>query len=126
MQTSPAFSGLIRLLRKSRLSIRLSATFLIISLLPSLVLALFSNRIYANSITGVTSAAVKQSLQLLNNNVNLVLSEYSSYLDKLSVSADLQDFLYARHFGGTTLPILISMHRKNCAGSSRIRKIPKD
>lgn len=99
MQTSPAFSGLIRLLRKSRLSIRLSATFLIISLLPSLVLALFSNRIYANSITGVTSAAVKQSLQLLNNNVNLVLSEYSSYLDKLSVSADLQDFLYARHFG---------------------------
>lgn len=102
MQTSPAFSGLIRLLRKSRLSIRLSATFLIISLLPSLVLALFSNRIYANSITGVTSAAVKQSLQLLNNNVNLVLSEYSSYLDKLSVSADLQDFLYARHFGGTT------------------------
>lgn len=100
MLTSRFFSGVIQLVRRIKLSIRLIAAFLIISLFPSLVLALFSNRIYANSITGITTAAVKQSLQLLNNNVNLVLSEHSSYLDKLSVSADLQNFLYDRHFGG--------------------------
>lgn len=99
MLTSPTFSDILRLVRKSKLSIRLIIAFLIISLLPSLVLALFSNRIYANSISGTTAASVKQSLQLLNKNAVLVLSEYSNYLDKLSISTDLQEFLYARHYG---------------------------
>ena len=98
MLTSPAFARVISLLRKTKLSSRLIAAFLIISLLPSLVLAVFSNRIYARSIEKTASASALQTLQLLNNNALLVLGEYSSYLDKLSVSTELQSDLYNRRF----------------------------
>ncbi len=88
---------LIQHIRRIRLSSRLIAVFLILSLLPGLALAFFSTRVYEKSIEKKTSESVQQSLQLLNRNASIILSDYSRYIDSLSISEELQEYLWALH-----------------------------
>jgi len=88
------FHGFLQWVRRSNIRTRLIATFMVICLLPSLVLALFANRVYSNSITKKTSQVSHQTMQLLNHNLTQILDEYSRYLDELSVSEKIHQVLY--------------------------------
>lgn len=83
-------------IRKSKIHIRLISVFLAISLIPSLALALFSNRVYSDSIEEKTAQASRQTLQLLNNNLQYILEEYSQHMNELSIAPNIHDFLLQR------------------------------
>lgn len=96
MKTRSVRARLLLWLRKSKIRTRLLVVFLILSLLPGTLLALLANRIYATSITEKTTQTSQQMMQLMNNNLQFILKEYSGYIDKLSVYAPIHEFLYNR------------------------------
>ncbi|MDO4487624.1 MAG: histidine kinase [Eubacteriales bacterium] len=77
--------------RKFKLNTRLKTTFIFVSVIPLILLAVISYNIYSNSIQNKLIQSVRQSAQLASNNVNLILSQHSHYIDLLSVSDAMSD-----------------------------------
>lgn len=96
MKKSHTTAAVLQWIRSFKLRTRLIAAFALISFIPSLALALFSNRIYSESIENKTAQASQQMLQLLNNNLQFILDEYSQCLNMLSIAAPIHDFLWKR------------------------------
>ena len=96
MKLKQAHTYISQRLRQTKIRTRLIIAFLVISLLPSLVLSFLSNHVYSDSITRKTAQASHQTMQLLNNNLDSILEEYSRYIDEVSVSPSIHEFLYHR------------------------------
>lgn len=89
---------LIDQLRHIKLRTRLTAAFLLVSLIPFTVFMLFSVRVYTSSIQDKLTLATKQSTQILSNDLSLVLNSYSNFISTLSVSDEVQDALSTQDF----------------------------
>lgn len=87
------FDFLNRKIRRIRLNPRLLVSFLIVSIVPSLCIGIYSYNIYTRSIHDKLSQAAHQTTQLLNNNLMLQLNEYSDYISTLSVANEIQGYL---------------------------------
>lgn len=96
MKLKTFFEKIISVTRKSKLRTRLIVSFLMLSLIPGLVLALFANSRYEKSLDNRISESELQTLQLLNNNLVLIFEEYSRYISDVSISKDVQNSLYKR------------------------------
>ena len=84
---------IITLLRKVSLRIRLTAAFLLLSILPLLMVTAISLNIYSSSIRKKLTQASLQSIQLSYNSTNAIMNTYNESLNGFSIDDEVQNFL---------------------------------
>jgi len=79
--------------RKIGLPARLLITFIIISIIPIIVIGLYSYKIYANSIKEKLGQSVTQTLNLVNSNITTEIVNYEYLCGSLCLSKKIQENL---------------------------------
>ena len=123
MHFTKSTDRVLQLIRRSKLSVRLISIFLFISLVPGLLLAFTSNRIYEKSIEEKTSQSHRQTLQLYDQNLMLTLEEYSRYITDISISEEIQDFFSASENATDALTIQRQLDNEKLARSVNLRDV---
>ncbi len=80
-------------IRKIGLPIRLFITFIIISILPIIVMGLYSYKIYTNSIKEKLGQYVTQTLNLVNSNITTEIVNYEYLCGSLCLNSKIQENL---------------------------------
>lgn len=87
-------TGLIQLLRKTKIQYRLLAIFCFISLVPVICLGLYACHVYTRSIRSKLSDSVYQSILSLNQNMFLELEKIQTVATNLARSGEVQEMLH--------------------------------
>ncbi|WP_411348432.1 sensor histidine kinase [Paenibacillus sp. WLX2291] len=81
------------ILRRLSIKHRLLAAFLITSILPVGIVALYSNQIYEASTTAKISATSTQTLDQLSRNISRELEQYETLSENIIINSTIQDGL---------------------------------
>ena len=86
-------TGIVSILRKTRIQHRLFTIFIILSLIPVFGIGFYSYRICSESLNTRIGQSARQAIKLLSQNLLIEVSVFSSYANTVSVTDEIQNVL---------------------------------
>lgn len=80
-------------IRKFKIQYRLIITSIVMSIIPVLIISIFSYKTYSESIQSKMLAANRNTLYLMDKNLSLSVETYENFMERLYINSSIQDAL---------------------------------